>query len=103
MTKPPNAPRKPAPHRRRLVRIVALAVFAAFSLTALSLVCFVVVVMRAATQIIDAIFASLDSLPAAIALWMWACISSLVELLALILTGQWTQLLMRLFQSLGSP
>jgi hypothetical protein len=95
---PPKHARGPHPFRR----ILALAVLSAFSLTVVALVGFVVVVMQAAMKVLDAIGVALESLPAALMLWMWPYINSLIELISLALTGQWTLLLMRFAHFLGS-
>jgi hypothetical protein len=58
--------------------------------------------MHAATQFIHAIAAAFESIPAALMLWAWASISAFLELIGLVLTGQWTLFVMRVFRWLGS-
>jgi hypothetical protein len=102
MTTPHKISRNHARGRRPSRRILSLAVLSAFSLTVIAFVSFVVVVMQAAMKVLDAIGMGLESLPAALMLWMWPYINSLIELIALVLTGQWTPLLMRFSRLLGS-
>ena len=102
MTTPHKIPRN-ARGRHPFRRILALAVLSVFSLTVVAFVGFIVVVMQAAMKVLDAIGVALEGLPAALMLWMWPYINSLIELIALFLTGRWTPLLMRFSQLLGSP
>jgi hypothetical protein len=102
MTTPHKLPRNHARGRGPFRRILALAVLSAFSLTVVAFVSFVVVVMQAAMKVLDAIGVALESLPAALMLWMWPYINSFIGLNSLFLTGQWTPLLMRISHLLGS-
>ena len=102
MTTPHKVPPKHACGRHPFRRIFALAVLSAFSLTVVAFVTFVVVVMQAAMKVLDAIGVALEGLPAVLMLWMWPYINSLIELIALFLTGQWTPLLMRISHFWGS-
>jgi hypothetical protein len=102
MTTPHKILRNHARGSRPFRRILSLAVLSAFCLTVVAFVSFVVVVMHAAMKVLDAIGVALESLPAALMLWLWPYINSLIELIALVLTGQWTPLLMRFSHLLGS-
>ena len=103
MTTSHKVPPKHAGGRHPFRRILSLAVLSAFCLTVVAFVGFVVVVMQAAMKVLDAIGVALESLPAALMLCMWAYINSLIELISLFLTGQWTPLLMRISHFLGTP
>jgi hypothetical protein len=102
MTTPHKVPPKHAGGRHPFRRILSLAVLSAFCLSVVAFVSFVVVVMHAAKKVLEAIGVALESLPAAIVLWLWPYISSLIEMIALFLTGQWTPFLMRFSHFLGS-
>jgi hypothetical protein len=103
MPDPPKVPPARIRVRHPFRPILSMAVLSAFSLIVVSLISFVVVVMQAAMKVLDTIGVALEGLPAALMLWMWTYISSLIELIMLFLTGQWTPLLMRVSQFLGSP
>jgi hypothetical protein len=101
MTTPHKVPPNHDGGRHPFRRILSLSVLSAFCLTVVAFVGFVVVVMQAAMKVLDAISVALEGLPTALMLWMWPYINSLIELITLFLTGQWTPLLMRASRLLG--
>jgi hypothetical protein len=90
-------PRSPAPSRRNRCRILDLAAWAAFAVTVF-VFCFpITMVLMSVAKVSDDISLSLEFVVKEILI-----LPMLVELVNLLALGQWTQLVMRLFQLLKS-
>jgi hypothetical protein len=96
-----NVAPKPASSRRKIGRMIILAVCAAFFLTILAC-CYAVAVV--VTAVLNGIGQALGSvLSTVILLYGLVAIYWLTEMIALLATGQLIPFLMRVLQLLGSP